>query len=84
MMNSRFIRRSRMLGECRIGKQFRRARPSLNATGGQDGGRGGAGETGKGLEVHLGAEDEQPDKLFPQGGIHVRGGEGLYRGMESQ
>lgn len=29
------------------------------------------------------AEDEQPDKLFPQGRIH-NGSEGLYRGMESQ
>lgn len=82
MTHSRFIQHGCMFNKCRIGKQFRRVRESLlNATGTPMEGRGRPGKIGKGFVSKT--EDEQPDKLFLQGGIH-NGSEGLYHGVESQ
>lgn len=71
MINSRFIQHSRMFSKCRIGKQFRRVR-TLNTMGTPRKGQERPGETRipEKASRYIEAEDEQPDKLFPQEGIH--------------
>lgn len=64
----------RMLNKCRIGKQFRCARKLLLGCDGGQRARGEKerpGEKPEKASRNTEAEDEQPDKLFPQEGIHI-------------
>lgn len=70
-----------MFNKCRIGKQFSVRSSLLNATP-RERDEDDQDKPEK-ASRYTEAEDEQPDKLFPQGGIH-NGSEEFYRGMESQ